>query len=132
MTRRTRRRRHDVGLVRGLLLLAMLVLVVGALDMAEHLGLLVLLLVLAAGGFGLGRRYERRRGQAAAVSPRARSAAASRKRPPAATTAPLAAIPARPDPADQIATLERVCGRPIEAVIESYRLIQSRYSGGRP
>jgi hypothetical protein len=60
MTRRSRRRRGQIGLVRGLALLGVLVLLVVALDMAEHIDLVIVAVAFVAGGFAAGRRWERR------------------------------------------------------------------------
>lgn len=111
--RRARRSSRARTTIRDLVLLLVLCVAVGVLDIIRHYGWLILTAALIAGAFWLARRARRwHRGL---------------KVPPAATAAPFSAIPAGPDPADQIAELERVCGRPIEAVISSYEHIQRQY-----
>lgn len=120
-----RRRGHVRTTVRDLLLLVVLCAVVW---LAGHLFLFAVVAALGAGGFFAGRRYRRRKPRAVPGRARVRQAV---RRPQAATTTPFPAIPAGPDPSDQIARLEAVTGRDIETVIESYRLRQQKY-GGRP
>jgi hypothetical protein len=123
-TRRSRRRsRH---LVRDLGLFAALMSVAAVLDLAEHLGLLLLAVAVGAGAFEAGRRVERHRRGRARRQPAGRPARVRQAKGSADTRPP----PVVPAAADQLAELERVTGRPIEAVIESYRLIQSKYRGG--
>jgi hypothetical protein len=124
MSRRIRRRGSRVRRTfRDVILLVALCVVVW---LAGHLALLAVVVALGAGGFELGRRVERRRGvrrpRVARISRAALAQAPADTRP----------LPVAPGAADQLAELEHVTGRPIEAVIESYRLIQSRYSGRRP
>jgi hypothetical protein len=112
--RRSRRPRRRSHLMRDLGLFAALMLVAGVLELSEHLGLLLLAVAIGAGAFEAGRRVGRRRG--------VRRPRVDRTSP--ADTRPL---PAAPAAADQIAALERVCGRPIEAVIASHEHIQRQY-----
>jgi hypothetical protein len=121
MTRRTRRRgRREISLVRGLVLLAALVLGVCLVDAAEHLGLIILAVALGAGGFAVGRRYERgRRGLPAAVQ--GRSAGESQ------VTAARRDVEA----ADQLAELERLAGRPLEAILATYQRVARYHHGGQ-
>jgi len=129
MTGRTRRRgRREIGLVTALLLLGALFLVGVLADVAEHFGLIILAVALGAGGFAAGRRYERRRSPGCTTAPRVRQ---DPRKPSAATTAPFGAIPAGPRPADQLAELERLSGRPIEAMLATYRRVACYHHGGQ-
>ncbi len=127
MSRRTRHR--EIGLVRGLVLLAALGLVVAALDVAEHFGLLILTVALITGAFCAGRRYERRKPRLSANGARPWRGA---RNTPAATTMPFSVIPAGPDPADQIRQLEQLAGRPMDAILASYRRVARYHRGGQP
>jgi hypothetical protein len=109
--RRRRRRGRGVPLSVALVLLALLAALVAVVDAVEHVALFAAAAGIAAGAFAAGRRWERRR--ATGKTPRG----AGRVTP-------------GPDRAGQVAELERLAGRPIEAVIASYRQIQRKYSGG--
>jgi hypothetical protein len=121
MTGRTRRGgRREISLARGLVLLAALVLGVCLVDVAEHVGLIILAVALGAGGFAAGRRYERgRRGLPAAVQGR-----------PAGESQVTAA---RHDveAADQLAELEQLAGRPLEAILATYQRVARYHHGGQ-
>jgi ABC-type sugar transport system substrate-binding protein len=120
MTGPTRRGgRHEVGLVSALVLLGALFLVVALAAVAEHVALLAAVALPVAAAFWLGRRYQRGRGLPAAVQRRA---------PGETDTGPLAAVPS---PADQIAQLEQLAARPIEAIIASYQHVARYHHGGQ-
>ena len=129
MTGRTRRRgRHEISLVTGLLLLGALFLVGVLADVAEHVALLAAVALPVAAAFWLGRRYERRKARGGTTAPRVRQ---DPRKPSAATTASFGAIPAAPHPGDQLAELERLSGRPIEAMLATYRRVASYHHGGQ-
>jgi hypothetical protein len=122
-----RRGRHEVGLVTALVLLIGVLFLVGALaDVVDRLGLIILAVALGAGGFAAGRRYERRKARGGTTAPRVRK---DPRKPSAATTASFGALPAAPHPSDQLAELERLSGRPIEAILATYQRV-ARYHGG--
>ena len=125
--RRTRRRRgHVRTTIRDIVLLIVFCVVVWV---AGHLLAIAVVAAIGAGAFwGVRRLRGRRRPRTGPGRTRARQ---DPRRTPAATV-PFPAVSAGPDPADQIRQLEAVTGRPIETVIESYRLIQSKYNGGQP
>jgi hypothetical protein len=103
-----RRRRRGVPLWAALAVFAVMFAFGVAVDAVEHLALLAVACGPAVVAFWAGRRYERRR----SAAPR-----------------PAQAVPRGPDRAAQVAELERLAARPIEAVIESYKVIQRKYGG---
>jgi hypothetical protein len=120
--RKTRRSSSDVKiLIRGVLCLAVLVLAVAALDAAEHLALLAVVVAVAAGGFAPGRRYGRRRARGGITAPRVQQ---DPRKSSAATTAPF--------PADQVQLLEQLAGRPFSAILASYERVARYHHGSQP
>jgi hypothetical protein len=127
MTRRSRRRgRRDIGLLIAVAVLAILVPVTAAAEVAEHLILLAAAAGIFVAAFVAGRRWERRRPGKLRRSARAPAVPSQPQ-----TVPPTWPLPAVPAVADQVAELERLAGRPIEAIIASYQVIQRRY-GARP
>jgi hypothetical protein len=108
--RRRRRRGRGMPLWAALAVLAVMFAVGVAVDAVEHLALLAVACGPAAVAFWAGRRWERRKSAATGPAPR-----------------PVQG----PDRAAQVAELERLAARPIEAVIESYKVIQRKYGGSR-
>lgn len=113
MSRSYRRSRHSRGmsLAAATLILAVLAVVGVVVDLAEHLAVLVPIPAVAAVAFAAGRRYERRRGRGRIEQ------------------APAESQVGAPDPADQLAQLEQLAGRPIEAILATYQRV-ARYHGG--
>ena len=107
------RRGRGMSLTAAMLILAALAVVGVVVDLAEHLAVLVPIPAAIAVAFAAGRRYERRR-------PRGR---ARIEQPPIGRQVDA------PDPADQIAQLEQLAGRPIEAILATYQRV-ARYHGG--
>ena len=108
--RRRRRRGRGVPLWAALAVLAVMFAIGVAVDAVEHLALLAVACGPAAAAFWAGHRWERRKSATARPAPRAARG---------------------PDRAAQVAELERLAARPIEAVIESYKVIQRKYGGSR-
>jgi hypothetical protein len=104
-----------MSLTAALVVLAALAVLGAVAEVAEHLAVLAVIAAVSIAAFSAGCRYERCRAQ--------RPAAVNRAEPP---TRPLSKVPAV---ADQVAELERLAGRPIDAIIASYRMIQRRYGG---
>ena len=119
--RRARGRRYRRRSVRGINL-ALIVLLVAfcgftwVVWLAAHVAVLGATAAAVACAFWAGRRHEQRTAYRPATPARGR---------------PADQIRAVPDPADQVALLERTAGRPMDAIIASYQLIQRRYGGPR-
>jgi len=105
--KRTRKRgRKGMSLSTAGLILAALAVVASAWWLLLHVLILAGVAVMVGGTFYVGRRYERRRAapsHPAAPKPRA--------------------VPAPNPAADQIAHLEHLAARPIEAIIASYERV---------
>jgi hypothetical protein len=112
---RRSRRGRGMSLTAAMLILAALAVVGVVVDLAEHLAVLVPIPAAVVVAFAAGRRYERRRarGRARIEQP----------------TAPTGHEVRQPDPADQLAQLEQLAGRPIEAILATYQRV-ARYHGG--
>jgi hypothetical protein len=102
-----------MSLTAAMLILAALAVLGVVVDLAEHLAVLAPIPAAAVVAFAAGRRYERRR-------PRGRVRIEQ-------APAPTGDQAGSPDPADQLALLEQLAGRPIDAIIASYQLIQRKY-----
>lgn len=108
MTRSRKRGRKGIPLW-PLVILAGLAVAATAFWLAVHLLILAGFVILAGGAFYMGRQYERRR----TVRPR--------------PTIQARVVPASNPAADQIAHLEQLAARPIEAIIASYERVQQKY-----
>lgn len=105
MARSRKRGRKGVPLWVALVILAAMALIGAAWWLLAHLLILAGVAVMIGGAFYVGRQYERRR----AVTPQA---------------APKARVVPAPNPAaDQIAHLEQLAARPIDAIIASYERV---------
>ena len=106
MIRRRRRRHHPLILAAGLLFVLMT-----ATAVIHLLGWILAAAVIGAGAWYLGHRH----GRTIPVQPRPKLVKAA------------VIPPADHQSADQIARLEQLAGRPMEAIIASYERIQGRY-----
>jgi hypothetical protein len=114
-TWRRPRRGRGMSLTAAMVILAALALVGVVVDLAEHLAVIAAVIAAAALAFAAGRRYERRQRRT-----RARLGQAP---------APAGSQVSAPDPADQLALLEQLAGRPIDAILATYQRV-ALYHGG--
>jgi len=109
------RRGRGMSLTAAILILGAMAVLGVVVDLAEHLAVLAPIPAAAAVAFAAGRRYERRKSGGRAAAERA--------------PVPTGDQVGSPDPADQLALLEQIAGRPMDAIIASYQLIQQKYGG---
>jgi len=119
------RRRGEIRLFTAMLAFGVLAVIAATVQTVEHPTLPVVTIAVAVVAFWAGRRLAFWAGRRYEGRPRRKHIAV---KPPEPPTQPL---PKVPHLADQVAELERAAGRPIEAIIASYQMIQRKY-GGQP